>query len=178
MTRTLKERFLANIVGFRASLCVTLEGPALPEPEQVVSLAPVDSDLALHSLVDISSRLPSNARRTFDAYVEARFNVSVFGELEVFKTKYRLDMFPEGEAEEGEGDEIISRIRGRDFKDAEENTFHTDRYGTSLKIEDYFTLEERKGAKSPKVALPHQCPIRECSLCHPCHISRFRNFWF
>ena len=48
------------------------------------------------------------------------------------------------EPDEGEGEEVITRIRGRDFDDAEENTFHTAKDGISMLIDDYLDSKERR----------------------------------
>jgi len=90
----------------------------------------------------------------------------VFGELDVFKTKYRLDMFfgEDAELDDGEMEESVTRLRGRDFDNAEVHTFHTDRFGKSLSIEEYFKSEAKKGTCSTVDVIKVQGDLRTLDL--------------
>mmetsp|Transcript_1490 Transcript_1490/g.2746 ORF Transcript_1490/g.2746 Transcript_1490/m.2746 type:complete len:283 (-) Transcript_1490:208-1056(-) len=67
----------------------------------------------------------------------------VFGDLRVYKTKFRLDCYPDGDdSPEGEVAECISLIRSRDFADADVAKVHTDRRSLVRQLEENFRAME------------------------------------
>jgi hypothetical protein len=82
----------------------------------------------------------------------------------------------DAELDDGEMEESVTRLRGRDFDIAEVHTFHTDRFGKSLSIEEYFKSEAKKGPcstvdVSPLHTFTLRCTNAVQGILHPSSLN-------